>query len=265
MASVPPSEATGTENPTGNWGRPRCGACGHDLTGAVTANACPECGRPLVEVLVRDGSSRSPSYRWQTKATVWGRPAIAVAFGPRGTERRGKARGWIAIGDDAVGVVAIGGIARGIVALGGVAIGACTAGGMSLGLLLGIGGFSISPLGFAFGGVAIGALAVGGMAIGLAATGGLAIGHFAAGGEALGAYPMKDDRPSAASPEAIEFWAALEPIVGNQDRGSKLLIPLALVATAYAAILVSLSFPALFSWWRSEGDDARDRIRRGVS
>lgn len=265
MAAVPLSDTTGTENSTGSWGRPRCGACGHDLTGAVTSSACPECGRPLVEILVRDGSPRSPSYRWQTKATVWGRPAIAVAFGPCGAERWGKARGWIAIGDDAVGVVAIGGIARGIVALGGVAIGVCTAGGLSLGLLLGIGGCGISPLGFAFGGVAIGALAVGGMAIGLAATGGLAIGHFAAGPGALGTYPMKDYRPSAASPEAIEFWAALEPIVGNHDRGSTLLIPLALVATAYAAVLVSLSFPALFSWWRSERDDDRDRIRRSAS
>jgi len=37
--------------------KPYCSACGHDLTGAVTASACPECGRPLVEVLTRGGAS----------------------------------------------------------------------------------------------------------------------------------------------------------------------------------------------------------------
>ncbi len=262
MASVPPIDP----NAAGRWGRPLCGACGHDLTGAVSASACPECGRPLVEVLVRDGSARSRSYRWRTKATVWGRPAIAVAFGPRGTERRGKARGWIAIGDDAVGVVAIGGFARGAVALGGCAIGVCTVGGVSLGLLLGLGGCATAPLGFALGGFALGVLAIGGMAIGIAAKGGMAIGYLAAGDAAFGAFPLRISRPDAASPEAIEFWRSLEPFVGDLVRGSATqLVPLAIAVAMYAAILLILSFPALVAWRGSERDDARERIRRGIS
>jgi hypothetical protein len=234
------------------------------LTGATSASACPECGRPLVEVLVRDGSA-AVGHRWKSKATIWGRPAIAVAFGPLGDERRGKARGWIAIGDDAMGVVAIGGFARGIVAIGGVAMGGLTAGGLSLGLLLGLGGFATAPFGLALGGCAVGLLAVGGCAFGAAAVGGVAIGWFAAGGSEFGVHPL-GLRQGAPSPEAVDLWTMLKPVVGDVARGSiSQVIPGTVAATAFLAALASLSFPALFAWWRSERDDARDRIRRGIS
>lgn len=245
-------------------GTPRCAACGYELTGATSASACPECGRPLVDVLVRDGNVLA-GHRWRSKATVWGRPAIAIAFGPLGDERRGKARGWIAIGDDAVGVVAIGGFARGIVAIGGVAMGGFTAGGLSLGLLLGLGGFATAPIGMALGGCAVGLLAIGGCTLGFAAAGGVAIGWFAAGGAEFGVHPLGLGRGSP-SPEAVEFWTMLKPVVGDVARGSiSQVVPAAVGMTAFLIALVSLSFPALFAWWRRERDDERDRIRRGIS
>lgn len=246
------------------FGTPRCGACRHNLTGATTSSACPNCGRPLVEVLVRDGAATN-SYRWQAKATVLGRPAVAIAFGPSGDEVRGRARGWIAIGDDAVGVVAVGGVARGVVAIGGVAIGAVTAGGLSLGLLVGVGGLATAPLGLAIGGCAIGLLAVGGFSIGFAAVGGMAIAWFPAGGGQVGVHPLRGPHGSSASAEAVAFWATLRPIVGDVARGSfSQLIPVMIAALAHLVALVALSLPAFLAWWRYDREEERDRIRRGV-
>jgi predicted Zn-ribbon and HTH transcriptional regulator len=40
---------------------PYCGNCGYVLTGATETSKCPECGRPLVEVLTRNTAGSSPS------------------------------------------------------------------------------------------------------------------------------------------------------------------------------------------------------------
>jgi hypothetical protein len=95
------------------------------------------------------------------------------AQGPGAT--RGIARGWVAIGDIALGVVfAVGGAAVGGIAFGGLAVGLIPLGGLVVGLL-------------ALGGGAFGVWSIGGAAFGLhAALGGLAIAtSYAVGGAAF--------------------------------------------------------------------------------
>ena len=120
---------------------------------------------------------------------LFGLPVVDVALGPFGAERRGRARGIIAIGDLALGWLAIGGAARGIVAIGGVSVGVFSVGGAAVGLLSAFGGLAVS-LGIANGGISIGAISAGGLAVGLLAQGGFAAGMFARGGLAIGkAFP----------------------------------------------------------------------------
>lgn len=112
-----------------------------------------------------------------SKARFLGLPLLHVATGRLvdGAYRRGIARGWIAIGDVALGVFfATGGISAGCVSLGGLATGILPFGGLALGIA-------------AFGGLAIGVLALGGAAFGWSASlGGLAVARdFALGGAAI--------------------------------------------------------------------------------
>lgn len=88
----------------------------------------------------------------------------------------GTARGFIAIGQKAIGVFAIGGAAFGLFAIGGCALGLVTFGGFSLALLLSLGGFSAALCGVAYGGLALGLVAIGGIACGVIASGGFAVG-----------------------------------------------------------------------------------------
>lgn len=106
--------------------------------------------------------------RYQSRARFLGLPVLAISQGPdsgRG-EHIGIARGWIAIGDIAVGgFVGIGGIALAPVSLAGVGLGLFSVGGLALGAL-------------AFGGASFGAISVGGLAFGWElAVGGLAFAH----------------------------------------------------------------------------------------
>jgi hypothetical protein len=106
---------------------------------------------------------------YRTDFEIWGLPLVDVRLGNvvNGQYRRGVAKGWIAIGDIALGP---------LFALGGVAVG-----------------------GIAFGGLSLGALAVGGLAIGVSALGGAAVGIWAIGGAAialkiaLGGFAMSGD------------------------------------------------------------------------
>jgi zinc protease len=140
----------------------------------------------------------------RSRATLLGWPLVDIhcsaplppdphAFATPAPRRR--ARGWIAIGDDArglllaigssaVGLVALGGRTLGLVSVGGVAAGGIALGGVGLGLV-GIGGLGAG--GLTLGGGAIGWHAVGGLALaGDTAIGGAAIaGHTAVGGVAL--------------------------------------------------------------------------------
>ena len=118
---------------------PFCSACGYDLSGAIESSKCPECGRPLVEVLVRDEGAQAARRRYQSEQTFLGLPLVSVAFGRDANGKPGHAKGWLAIGDKATGVVAMGGRAFGVVAIGGVAIGVLACGGLSIGLLFAAG------------------------------------------------------------------------------------------------------------------------------
>src|SRR5688572_11826068 len=114
---------------------PYCNNCGYDLSNLTESSKCPECGRPLVEVLTRGPSNLETGKRYRSKATLFGWPVIDVALGPKDGELRGHAKGVIAIGDIATGGIALGGLARGVIAVGGAAFGAFSLGGFSFGLV----------------------------------------------------------------------------------------------------------------------------------
>lgn len=157
--------------------RPFCRACGYELTGLIDSSKCPECGRPIVEVLVRRSFPGARSRRYESRARMWGLPLVAIAQGPFGDEKYGKAVGVIAIGDVPTGVIAIGGAPLGVIAIGGLPRGIFALGGVCFGLVS-CGGFSI------------GALALGGITLGLYTIGGLCFYVFKAiGGQGFKIWP----------------------------------------------------------------------------
>lgn len=185
-------------------GEAYCGHCGYGFAGLDEISRCPECGRPIVEVLMRRGQAmRRPAKRYTSDATLWGLPVVSIALGPRPEfgERIGKARGVIAIGDSAVGGIAIGGRVVGAVAIGGMGVGVASFGGLAIGLASAVGGGAVG--GLALGGGAAGGLVVGGGAVGYAAKGGGAYGYYAAGGGAMGKHTIT---PQHADPIAVQAF-----------------------------------------------------------
>ncbi len=214
---------------------PYCGNCGYRLTGATESSKCPECGRPLVEVLTRNSQAPVMGKRYRSKATLFGWPVIDIALGPASGVRIGKARGIIAIGDMAIGGIALGGMSCGIVALGGMSIGLFALGGLAIGLLT------------AAGGMAIGALAIGGGAMGILATGGGAIGIFAQGGGVVGMFTRGPQnfrmRRAAGGPDPFEAvsWFFGPSAISPQAMLLPAVIIVGLTLAASAAI-------ALIAW-----------------
>lgn len=206
--------------PTTQLGEPYCSNCGHRLTGLVDSSKCPECGRPLVEVLTRRAAQ---GRRYRSETTLFGLPLVSIATGPTDTETYGSAKGILAIGDKAKGLIAIGGSAVGIVAIGGRAIGLFACGGLAIGLISSWGGLAIGAL--ASGGVAIGLLAFGGLAVGIMASGGVSLGVYGIGGAPFALYRVG---PGASDQQAIDafrafgwyfgpvnfgFWNFIQPLI----------------------------------------------------
>ncbi len=131
-----------------------------------------------------------------------GVPLLHVSFGaPR---KPATARGWIALGDRAVGLVAIGNVARGVVAIGNFALGLFAFGGLAAG------GFALGGLaagGVAMGGVAAGGFALGGCALGAVAIGGKAIGWYALGGSVTAVEAISPQECSAKAAALFAPWA----------------------------------------------------------
>lgn len=147
--------------------------------------------------------------RQRSAQTVMGLPLYDISIGadPARGERRGYARGVIAVGDIATGVLAIGGVARGLIAFGGVAIGVVSLGGCAIGVLACLGGLAVGSI--AVGGLAIGLIAIGGGAIGVVAVGGGAVGYYACGGGAVGKYVLSGLEQNQ---EAVNFFKHWLPV-----------------------------------------------------
>jgi hypothetical protein len=217
-------------------GEPYCGNCGYVLSGLVDSSKCPECGKPLVEVLNRFGRW---GRRYQSQTRLFGLPIVSYAYGPVPGEKVGHAKGVFAFGDRATGFVAVGGFARGLVAVGGFAIGGITLGGFSFGLFGALGGVAIGAL--TYGGVSIGGVGAGGLVVALLAVGGMAIGYAAAGGFPVGVYTAG---PGGNDAEAIELlhlfsWFLGPPSFSLMNMLQPILVILG-VAIGVAAILALL-------------------------
>ena len=231
-------------NPNSNR-EPYCSNCGYTLTGLTESSKCPECGRPLVEVLTRPGMNMQIGRRFRSRAQIFGMPVIDIAIGPSATQRRGRARGFIAIGDTATGVLALGGTARGLVAMGGMAFGGFSFGGLSIGLLTSLGGCAMG--GIVFSGFAAGGLAQGGGAIGYMAQGGMAVGHYARGGGAFGTHTISPATgPSQQAVDAFDqmswLFGAWPPSTGTFLTAAVLVGAVGLALGAIAAIVACLAY-----------------------
>jgi hypothetical protein len=224
--------------------KPFCAACGHDLTGAVNSANCPECGRPLVEVLVRPMFGLDRKFlprRYESKARVLGMPLMSIATGVGTDGKRAHAKGFFAFGDIATGVFAFGGLARGVVSFGGASFGIVSFGGLSFGTLASFGGLSIAFLGSAVGGFAAGIMAAGGGAIGLVAQGGLAIGWLARGDKAIGENAWgRGNTPDAASQAVFDQYAWLIGPPGAMPQIHYNLMWTAIIAVTVAALALLL-------------------------
>ncbi len=148
----------------------KCPECQREVSDK--ADSCPGCGHPLwrtgslpgaMQAGMR-GSAGAYAYEYKSKRTIFGLPLVHIVYGPVWLIGLRPARGFVAIGNIAVGVVAIGGFAAGLITIAGIGLGAVCLAGVAIGLGIGIGGVATGYL--AVGGLAIGVYAIGGMGIG---------------------------------------------------------------------------------------------------
>jgi hypothetical protein len=111
-----------------------------------------------------DGESSQPAFEYRSRASFLGLPLVHIRIGDRFAILKAPVKGWIAVGERAMG---------GLFAFGAIAIAPVSIGGVTIGLL-------------PFGGLALGVLSLGGFALGVWSYGGLVVGWQAFGGCALG-------------------------------------------------------------------------------
>lgn len=219
-------------------GDPYCSNCGYSFVGLTESSKCPECGKPIVEVLQR-GKGRLVGRRYRSELVLFGLPFLHIALGPHEDEPRGEARGIIAIGDVARGWVAIGGLARGFIAVGGRAIGVLALGGLALGIFS-FGGCAIGV--GALGGGAVGGLSVAGGSVGVVAVGGGAVGIYATGGGAKGIYV---EAPYRSDPEAAALFSRLRNLIGGFPVRSPFTFLIRIYLLGFAALLLCVFVVAI--------------------
>ena len=143
----------------------RCPECAREVSDR--AESCPGCGYPLRPSGPGPGgrgAGWSLPYEYKSSKTVFGLPLIHIVYGPAWAGGLKPARGFIAIGNVAIGIFAVGGFALGIFTLAGIGLGIFCLAGIALGVALGVGGIATGYI--AVGGIAVGVYAIGGLAIG---------------------------------------------------------------------------------------------------
>ncbi len=228
-------------------GDPYCSNCSYSLKGLTDSSKCPECGKPLVEVLTRKAFDPSTwGKRYRSRVMLFGLPLIHVALGPGEDGPHGKAKGILAIGDQARGFIALGGKATGIVAIGGFARGVCCLGGLSIGLLS-CGGGALGLL--ASGGMAVGLFASGGMSIGWIATGGMAIGTYAGGGATWGPHTVG---PGGNDPQALTVFTHWSWLMGGTSVVNAMFTPMFWILGVMAALSILIGLLMTIAYLRHD-------------
>jgi hypothetical protein len=109
---------------------------------------------PDAATIPRGGPVGVHGFEWKTRAQLWGLPLVCIAFGADSRGRPRVAKGWIALGQFAVGVVVVAQFGLGLISLGQVALGVAAGGQLAVGLVTGMGQMAIGA--FAVGQVVIG-------------------------------------------------------------------------------------------------------------
>ena len=111
-----------------------CEECGKEI--GTDAAICTHCGSP-------GPASRGSGFEWRSRANLFGIPLIHVAFGRDNTGRMRVAKGFVAIGQLAVGLITIAQFGIGVIfGFGQFVTGLTGIGQVALAVILGIGQFA---------------------------------------------------------------------------------------------------------------------------
>jgi hypothetical protein len=145
----------------------RCPECQREVSDK--ALACPGCGYPLLGTAMPVLGASFPgmrraafpySFEYKSEKKIFGMPLVHIVYGPAWAGGLKPARGFIAVGN-----IAIGGFALGLFTLAGIGLGFICIAGIALGIGAGVGGIATGY--YALGGLTIGIYAIGGLGIGV--------------------------------------------------------------------------------------------------